>query len=168
METSDITYSTALSAVEHKSESILTPDTPYLSLTGELWSALWQFGSKGSHYNDTALYAEMTVPVFLAFHGHWLMPDLRWWDLFMLSKHGLVLMWKYISTWRYQHNGCCYADDISKCKFVHGNVSFSIKISSIHATVPFIGFRVKQHKCLILIFITYLRVSDKRLCIELW
>ena len=38
----DNTQSTAMTAVEHKSDFELTKDTPYLTLAGELWGVYWE------------------------------------------------------------------------------------------------------------------------------
>ena len=46
-----------MTATECKSDFILTTDTPYLTLTGELWGVYYEnFEENGPHYNDTALY----------------------------------------------------------------------------------------------------------------
>ena len=43
--------------VEYKSEFVSTKDTPYLTLTGELWCAFCEdFGENWSRCNGTALY----------------------------------------------------------------------------------------------------------------
>ena len=40
----------------HKSMFVLTKDTPYLTLNGELWNVYCEdFGENKLHYNDTAL-----------------------------------------------------------------------------------------------------------------
>ena len=42
-----IAYSTLATEVEHKSELVSTTDTPYLTLTGELWGVYWgEFGER--------------------------------------------------------------------------------------------------------------------------
>ena len=58
-----ITYGTAITATERKSDFILTTDTPYgyLALLGELWGVYYEnFEENGSHYNSTALYMKCT------------------------------------------------------------------------------------------------------------
>ena len=46
-----------MAAAEHKSDFKFTKDTPYLTLTGELWGVSCEdFGEKWSCYNGTELY----------------------------------------------------------------------------------------------------------------
>ena len=46
-----------MTATEHKSYFKLTTDTPYLSLTGELWGVYYDnFKENWPRYNGTALY----------------------------------------------------------------------------------------------------------------
>ena len=46
-----------MTATECKSDFILTTDTPYLTLTGELWGVYYEnFEENGPRYNGTALY----------------------------------------------------------------------------------------------------------------
>ena len=53
----DITYDTAITVAESESDIIITTDTPYLALTGELWDAYCEdFGENWPRYNGTALY----------------------------------------------------------------------------------------------------------------
>ena len=46
-----------MTAVEQKSDTELTRDTPYLALTGELWGVYCEdLGENWPRYNGTALY----------------------------------------------------------------------------------------------------------------
>ena len=61
----DIIYSTALTAAEHQSDFELTTDTPYLTLTGELWGVTCEdLGENWLCYNSTTLSAEL-IPTHL-------------------------------------------------------------------------------------------------------
>ena len=51
-----------MTATEHKSDIKLTADTPYLTLTGELWGVCHEnFEENWPHYNGTALYYVKSV-----------------------------------------------------------------------------------------------------------
>ena len=53
----DISHTTALTNAEYKWDFRFTKDTPYLFLTGELWSVYCEeFGVNWPRYNGTALY----------------------------------------------------------------------------------------------------------------
>ena len=53
----DFTHSTAMTAAEHESDLKLTTDTPYLTLTHELWDVCCEeIAENRPHYNGTALY----------------------------------------------------------------------------------------------------------------
>ena len=54
----DIAYTTAIIQKLHKLESVLTNDTPFLALTGELWWGVCceNFLENWPHHNGTALY----------------------------------------------------------------------------------------------------------------
>ena len=46
-----------MTSAEHESDLKLTTDTPYLTLTGELWGVCCEeIGENWLHYNGTALY----------------------------------------------------------------------------------------------------------------
>ena len=47
----------AVTEVKHRAEFVLSSDTPYLTLTGELWSVYCEdFGENWLHFNGMALY----------------------------------------------------------------------------------------------------------------
>ena len=53
----DITYHTAMSVAERKSDFNLKTDTPYRALACELWGVYCEdLGENLLHFNDTALY----------------------------------------------------------------------------------------------------------------
>ena len=55
-----------MAAAEHKSDTELTKDTPYLALMGELWSVCFEdLGENWQRYNSTALYKEVYQYFFL-------------------------------------------------------------------------------------------------------
>ena len=54
----DITYSTAITVAESKSDFLTPTDTPYLSLMGELWGVYDEdFEENRLHYSGTTLYS---------------------------------------------------------------------------------------------------------------
>ena len=53
----DITYDTAITVAESKSDIRFTTDAPYLTLTGELWGVYCDnLGENWPRYNGTALH----------------------------------------------------------------------------------------------------------------
>ena len=57
----DITYDTAITVAERESDIRIATDTPYLALTGELWSVYWEdLWENWPRYNGTALYMAST------------------------------------------------------------------------------------------------------------
>ena len=53
----DITYDIAITVAGGESDIRITTDTPYMALTGELWSVYREdFGENWPRYNGTALY----------------------------------------------------------------------------------------------------------------
>ena len=52
-----------MAAVEHKSDDELTKDTPYITLTGELWGVCCEdLGENWLRYKDTPLYGALLMP----------------------------------------------------------------------------------------------------------
>ena len=57
----DITFNTAMTMTERKSNTGLTKCAPYLALTGELWGVFCEdFGENRLRYNGTVLYVTTT------------------------------------------------------------------------------------------------------------
>ena len=71
----DFSYGTTITEVKYASEVIFTKDTPYLTLTDELWGVFCEdLGESWPRYNSTALYLKPQWQLFahangMGYHG---------------------------------------------------------------------------------------------------